>query len=55
MVPVSWVFKIVTLYQGSPNYDPQAKSGLRSHFIQPMNTFCQKWKNKVLTKHVLIG
>jgi len=31
----------VGLGQGSPNYDTQAKSGPRSHFIQSAETFCE--------------
>ena len=30
-----------SLYQGSPNYDPRAKSSLRSHFTRLQNTLCQ--------------
>ena len=28
-----------SLYQGSPNYGPRAKSDLRKHFTRPQNTF----------------
>ena len=30
-----------SLYWGSPNYGPWAKSNLRSHFTLSQNTFCQ--------------
>ena len=30
-----------SLYRGSPNYGPRAKSNLRSHFTWSQNTFCQ--------------
>ena len=30
-----------SLYQGSPNYGPRAKSNLRSHFTRSQNPFCQ--------------
>ena len=43
-----------SLYQGSTNYGPRAKSDLRSHFTRPQNTFCQYWKNNMFAKSVLI-
>jgi len=37
---ISQNFNKYRLKQGSPNYDPRAKSGPRSHFIRSAKTFC---------------
>jgi len=40
-----------SVYQGSPNYAPRAKSSdLRCHFTRPQNTFCQKMKKLYMYK-----
>jgi len=35
------------MYQVSPNYNPRARCGPRSHFILPAKPFCQWWKHNI--------